>query len=126
MFVLPWNKNALLALCSPDTCVTPRVVFTRSSSVMISICKSGSIPNPTAVGGAERESWINFYFKSGNGKNGEKYLVQTFPVPSQTLYTVITYKTVTLLQEREDTLLQFFQLNDFHRFYYTQVKTFYN
>lgn len=53
MFVLPWNKNALLALCSPDTCVTPRVVFTRSSSVMISICKSGSIPNPTAVGGRE-------------------------------------------------------------------------
>lgn len=46
--VLPWNKNALLALCSPGTCVTPMVVFMRSSSVMISICKSGSIPNPTA------------------------------------------------------------------------------
>lgn len=44
---LPWNKNALLVLCSPDTCVTPRVVFKRSSSVMISNWRSGSIPKPT-------------------------------------------------------------------------------
>lgn len=44
--LLPWNKNALLALCNPDTCVTPRVVFTRSSSVIMSNWRSGSVPIP--------------------------------------------------------------------------------
>lgn len=41
--------------------------------------------------------------------------MQTSPVPSHshTLYTAITHKTETLLQERKHILFQFFQLNYF-------------
>lgn len=58
---LPWNKYALLALCNPDTWVTPRVVFTRSSSVIISTCRSGSVPKPTTE--KEQRGCLGFKYR---------------------------------------------------------------